>query len=115
MNKETVRSVKEKSMYRNAIQLNTVIKERTNEGLMNHRKKERERGGKIKACMQLRLKKKKKVVSEEALAGTENTGYWVERRPYLPAVTTRMTPASRWAESHFNMLLMNSEGQSDTF
>ncbi len=40
MNKETVHSVKEKSMYRNAIQLNTVIKERTNEeGLMNQRKK----------------------------------------------------------------------------
>ena len=68
MNKETVHSVKEKSMYRNAIQLNTVIKERTNEeGLMNQRKKgkkkekkERERGrsGNIKACMQLRFKKK---------------------------------------------------------
>ena len=40
MNKETVHSVKEKSMYRKAIQLNTVIKERTNEeGLMNQRKK----------------------------------------------------------------------------
>ena len=44
MNKETVHSVKEKSMYRNAIQLNTVIKERTNEeGLMNHRKKRGEK------------------------------------------------------------------------
>ena len=45
MNKETVHSVKEKSMYRNAIQLNTDVKERTNEeGLMNHRKgKKRER------------------------------------------------------------------------
>ena len=33
-----------KSMYRNAIQLNTVTKERTNEeGLMNHRKKERKK------------------------------------------------------------------------
>ena len=68
MNKETVHSVKEKSMYRNAIQLNTVIKERTNEdGLMNQRKKkkkkrERESGrsGNIKACMQLGLKKKLK-------------------------------------------------------
>ena len=39
MNRETVHSVKEKSMYRNAIQLNTDVKERTNEeGLMNHRK-----------------------------------------------------------------------------
>ncbi len=39
MNRETVHSVKEKSMYRNALQLNTDIKERTNEeGLMNHRK-----------------------------------------------------------------------------
>ena len=54
MNKETVHSVKEKSMYRNAIQLNTVIKERTNEeGLMNQRKKkkkkkrERERVGEV--------------------------------------------------------------------
>ena len=61
-------------MYRNAIQLNTDVKERTNEeGLMNHRKGggggggrkkkregERERSGNIKACMQLRLKKKKK-------------------------------------------------------
>ena len=49
MNRETVHSVKEKSMYRNALQLNTDVKERTNEeGLMNHRKgggekKERER------------------------------------------------------------------------
>ena len=54
MNKETVHSVKEKSMYRNTIHLNTVIKERTNEeGLMNHRKKkkkkkrERERVGEV--------------------------------------------------------------------
>ena len=39
MNRETVHSVKEKSMYRTALQLNTDIKERTNEeGLMNHRK-----------------------------------------------------------------------------
>ena len=77
MNRETVHSVKEKSMYRNALQLNADIKERTNEeGLMNHRKgekkrkkekrkkkmkkRERERCGNIKACMQLRLKKKKK-------------------------------------------------------
>ena len=46
MNRETVHSVKEKSMYRNALQLNTDVKERTNEeGLMNHRKgkKKRER------------------------------------------------------------------------
>ena len=45
MNKETVHSVKEKNMYRNVIQLNTVTKERTNEeGLMNHRiKKEEEK------------------------------------------------------------------------
>ena len=46
MNKETVHSVKEKSMYRNVIQLNKVTKESTNEeGLMNHRK---ERGKKEK-------------------------------------------------------------------
>ena len=39
-NKETVHSVKEKGMYRNAIQLKTVTKEGTNEeDLMNHRKK----------------------------------------------------------------------------
>ena len=39
MNRETVHSVKEKSMYRNALKLNTAVKERTNEeGLMNHRK-----------------------------------------------------------------------------
>ena len=71
MNKETVHSVKEKrkekkkkekkSMYINAIQLNTVTKERTNEeDLMNHRKKKRkmrgERSGNIKACMQLKFK-----------------------------------------------------------
>ena len=72
MNRETVHSVKEKSMYRNALQLNTDIKERTNEeGLMNHRKgkkkkkrkkkqkkKEREREicANIKASMQLRFK-----------------------------------------------------------
>ena len=44
MNRETVHSVKEKSMYRNAIQLNTDVKERTNEeGLMNHRKGEKKR------------------------------------------------------------------------
>ena len=87
MNRETVHLVKEKSMYRNALQLNTDIKERTNEeGLMNHRKggggggggggrrkkkkrkktpknkreRERERWGNIKACMQLRFKKTKK-------------------------------------------------------
>ena len=55
MNKETVHSVKEKSMYRNTIQLNTVIKERTNEeGRMNQRKqgkkkkeREREREGEV--------------------------------------------------------------------
>ena len=42
MNKETVHSVKEKSIYRNAIQLNTLTKERSNEeGLMNHRRKEK--------------------------------------------------------------------------
>ena len=52
MNKETVRSVKggeKKSMSRNAIQLNTVTKERTNEeGLMNHRNENEKtiRGGK---------------------------------------------------------------------
>ena len=41
MNRETVHSVKEKSMYRNALQLNTDMKERTNEeGLMNHREGE---------------------------------------------------------------------------
>ena len=70
MNRETVHSVKEKSMYRNALQLNTDVKERTNEeGLMNHRKgkkrkkkkkRERERCGNIKACMQLRFKKQTK-------------------------------------------------------
>ena len=71
MNRETVHSVKEKSMYRNALQLNTDVKKRTNEeGLMNHgkgkkrkkkkRERERERCGNIKACMQLRLKKQPK-------------------------------------------------------
>ena len=63
MNRETVHLVKEKSMYRNAIQLNTDVKERTNEeGLMNHRKgkKRRESGGNIKACMHLRFKKQNK-------------------------------------------------------
>ena len=50
MNKETVHSVKEKSMYRDVIQLNTVTKERTNEeGLMNHRKeRKRKKNKKIK-------------------------------------------------------------------
>ena len=44
MNKETVHSVKEKNMYRNVIQLNTVTKERTNEeGLMNHRRKKKKK------------------------------------------------------------------------
>ena len=44
MNRETVHSVIEKSMYRNAIQLNTDVKERTNEeGLMNHRKGKKKR------------------------------------------------------------------------
>ena len=78
MNRETVHSVKEKSMYRNALQLNTDVKERTNEeGLMNHRKggggggeerereSERERSGNIKACMQLRLKKKIKKIARD--------------------------------------------------
>ena len=49
MNKETVHSAKEKSMYRNVIQLNAVTKERTNEeGLMNHRNENEKtiRGGK---------------------------------------------------------------------
>ena len=46
MDKETVRLVKE-NIYRNAIQLNTVTKERTNEkGLRNHRRKTNERGKK---------------------------------------------------------------------
>ena len=49
MNKVTVHSVKEKSMYSNAIQLNTVTKERTNEeGLMNHRKKKEKKKGEEK-------------------------------------------------------------------
>ena len=70
MNRETVHSVKEKNMYRNALQLNTDVKERTNEeGLMNHRKggkekrereRERKKSGNIKACMQLRFKNKTK-------------------------------------------------------
>ena len=56
MNRETVHSVKEKSMYSfcTALQLNTDVKERTNEeGLMNHRKggggggRERERERKM--------------------------------------------------------------------
>ena len=43
MNKETVHSVKEKSIYRNAIQSNTLTKGRSNEeGLMNHRRKKEE-------------------------------------------------------------------------
>ena len=50
MNRETVHSVKEKSMYRNALQLNTDIKERTNEeGLMNHRKGKEKKEAKKKA------------------------------------------------------------------
>ena len=54
MNRETVHSVKEKSMYRNALQLNTDIKERTNEeGLMNHRK------GKKKKKRKKKQKKKR--------------------------------------------------------
>ena len=49
MNKETVHSVKEKSMYRNAIQLNKVIKERNNEeGLMNQSKKKKRKKEKKK-------------------------------------------------------------------
>ena len=46
MNRETVHSVKEKSMYSfcTALQLNTDVKERTNEeGLMNHRKGEKKK------------------------------------------------------------------------
>ena len=55
MNRETVHSVKEKSMYRNALQLNTDIKERTNEeGLMNHRK-----GKKKKEAKKKKQKKKR--------------------------------------------------------
>ena len=95
MNKETVHSVKEKSMYRNTIQLNTVIKERTNEeGLMNQRKKEKKkkkkerereggRSGNIKACMQLRFKKKKKK-KRHAIFATK-----CEYRPdrYMPSLT----------------------------
>ena len=50
MNRETVHSVKEKSTYRNALQLNTDIKERTNEeGLMNHRKGKKKKKRKKKA------------------------------------------------------------------
>ena len=50
MNRETVHSVKEKSMYRNALQLNTDIKERTNEeGLMNHRKGKKKKEAKKKS------------------------------------------------------------------
>ena len=46
MNKETVHLVKEKSMYRNAIQLNTVTKDRANEeGLVNHRKRKKKKKG----------------------------------------------------------------------
>ena len=54
MNRETVHSVKEQSMYRHALQLNTDIKERTNEeGLMNHRK------GKKKKKRKKKQKKKR--------------------------------------------------------
>ena len=61
MNRETVHSVKEKSMYRNALQLNTDVKERTNEeGLMNHRK-----GG--------RKKKRKKESAQNVDPGEENS------------------------------------------
>ena len=86
MNSETVHSVKEKSMYRNALQLNTDIKERTNEeGLMNHRKgkkkkkrkkkqkkKEREREicANIKASMQLRFKKQNKKETNNGIVKT---------------------------------------------
>ena len=62
MNKVTVHSVKEKSMYRNVIQLNTVTKERTNEeGLMNHRRKRKKK------------KKKKKEEREEKKVEGKNT------------------------------------------
>ena len=86
MNRETVHSVKEKSMYRNALELNTDIKERTNEeGLMNHRKgkekkkrkkkqkkKEREREicANIKASMQLRFKKQNKKETSNGIVKT---------------------------------------------
>ncbi len=54
MNRETVHSVKEKSTHRNALELNTDIKERTNEeGLMNHRK------GKKKKKRKKKQKKKR--------------------------------------------------------
>ena len=67
MNRETVHSVKEKSMYRNALQLNTDIKERTNEeGLMNHRKG---RGGK----KERRKKKEKKEREREREKGVETS------------------------------------------
>ena len=54
MNRETVHSVKEKSLYRNASQLNTDVKERTSEeGLMNHRK-----GGKKEEKKEERVREK---------------------------------------------------------
>ncbi len=86
MNRETVHSVKEKSTYRNALQLNTDIKERTSEeSLMNHRKgkkkkkrkkkqkkKEREREicANIKASMQLRFKKQNKKEKNNGIVKT---------------------------------------------
>ena len=78
MNKVTVHSVKEKSMYSNAIQLNTVTKQRTNEeGLMNHRKKgeekkrqrkERERLETSRPACNQGSKKEKKIISMTVLA-----------------------------------------------
>ena len=61
MNRETVHSVKEKSMYRNALQLNTDIKERTNEqGLMNHRKGKKKRNEKKQKRKKTKTKNKKR-------------------------------------------------------
>ncbi len=87
MNKETVHSVKEKSMYRNAIQLNTVIKERTNEeGLMNHRKKkkkkkkEREREKRKHQGLHATEVKKKNLKKNMYLASYGSVSYELRRR-----------------------------------
>ena len=79
MNRETVHSVKEKSMYRNALQLNTDVKGRTNEeGLWftgrGGKKRERERERKVWKhqglhATEVQKKKKKKFSSPGTVSG----------------------------------------------
>ena len=72
MNRETVHSVKEKSMYKNALQLNTDIKERTNEeGLMNHRKGKKKRNEKKKKKKKKKKERKRNMCKHQGLHATE--------------------------------------------